>query len=766
MSFGSTDAAPQPKPKALNIAPERTSTNEEARPVPIGWGQFRLATTWLANALNVTTEKVTEEQQAGKGDSQTVTKGIEYYADLASAICLGPCDHFYKLWLNGVQAWRGDKDRGGGTYAQIEIEGRGPCYLHWGVAHQNPDIDEAGHPNYKFQTVLVMPQFFFGIDTTSAPSIEVELGRWPSFGWLTGGNSKVGSNCNPIAIIADALTHPLLFDLPESALDTAQLRLVAQELKNEGVGLSPVITSAVKLDQFLAEICSYFDAAPRWVGGRLQIILQKDAPDRSTLLTVDEGLLIDPPEISAVDWSTTKNQTRVVYTRRDNDYKEAAYTWTNEGNILLTGSTRAQTLQRPWITSQGIAQRIASRAGRIASTPRISGRCKVMERPVRKLRAGDFFRLRYTLPEIDLVCKIIERRIERPNSREVEFVWEAEPTQDGDNTDETDPRDEFPEIAAVPFARLKLLELPWPLTTGVETIGALAARGNSTTDHLSIWASTGVADYSVLGSSTDYVVAGVLAEALPAGGTISSGTGVLLDCSASVDQRIAAQTLNAALLNTTLLFIGGEICSIADAQMIAPGQYRLGRLVRGRYDTVAAAHAVGAVAYVVRSYLCTATSDAFRNGQTWNFKVQPLAGRHRVELADIAPVPLTLQMVSLRPVSPRNFAAGGVRTAPTFTVGADKVFTWSRTSWRNPSFFELFAGAYTDPDVTYDIELISGVSTIKRTISRPAGSSDWTYTAAMFAADFPSTPSSYQVRLWARWNSYRSTRYQELTLTP
>ena len=750
MSYGTTDQAPQPEQKLLNVRPERAATNEEARPVPWICGKHRLAVTWLDKAINVKTKKVTGTQQAGKNDSQTVTKGIEYRADLLALICIGKIDQLTKVWFNGSDGWHGTINAGSNNAEDFTLsKARGKATIFFGGPSQNPNFG-TGHPAYLLQACLRFKEFFFGVDTTAVPSVEVEVGRWPDFDWLP--SHKIGDDCNPIAIIADMMTNKLLYGLSESVLDQDQLADTARQLASEGFGLSSAVTRGQRMDQFLTEICSYFDGVPKWVNNKLQIHLQRNAPDRSTLPILNEWNLVDMPDVQSGDWIETYNQTRLTYIRRDNAYKEASTTWSDHGNALLTGSLRVKTLQRPWVATDSLAQKLVSQAGRKSSSPEITGKVQVIERIARNLVCGSFFRLQWTYPEIDLVCKITERRVDRPDSRMVELTWTAEPTQSGDSVDETSPRPEpTPAVpAACPVVRL--IELPWPLAPDhAATVAVLASRANGITSQFNLWASLSTANYTNVLTGSDFCTTATLTASVA-----STATTMQITLN-GVDRELDSTSLELASLNTLLLLVGNEWMSISTVNLVGADSYQLTGLLRGRFDTLSQSHAAGdQVIMIVAANIPKSQSFSYALGQSWNFKVQPFASGTALDLATITPITLTLDFTSLRPLTPLNLRATAASGGWTFT--------WSRTSWDNPGWYQLFASPFTDPDVSHVLEILSG-TTVLRTFNIATGTNSQAYTAAQLSADFSSFPASFTARLWSKRTAYRSARYLQLNLT-
>lgn len=94
--FG-TNQTPRQKPKPMGVDNSRSSTNEQAKPLPYLIGKRRFAGTFITDAFDQKNQSV---GGGGKFSSNSST-GTNYYASFAVAFCLGPCDAIHDLLLNG-----------------------------------------------------------------------------------------------------------------------------------------------------------------------------------------------------------------------------------------------------------------------------------------------------------------------------------------------------------------------------------------------------------------------------------------------------------------------------------------------------------------------------------------------------------------------------------------------------------------------------------------------------------------------------------------
>lgn len=73
----------------LGLADDRTSTNEQARPIPYMAGWQRVGVTWCAAPRNQKSTPVTSGAASGKGASKAQPSSYKYFADMVALVCLG-----------------------------------------------------------------------------------------------------------------------------------------------------------------------------------------------------------------------------------------------------------------------------------------------------------------------------------------------------------------------------------------------------------------------------------------------------------------------------------------------------------------------------------------------------------------------------------------------------------------------------------------------------------------------------------------------------
>jgi hypothetical protein len=758
--FSSTRNVPQPKQKAFNIDERNTSTNEQARPVPYFCGIARLAVTFISEAFGVRSDRI--RMKVGK---KKETVGYNYFASFAALIAHGPIDRLDAIWMDDELVWEGPLTRSG-DFADITIESRGNVRLYWGTETQasNPLLATSGtvHPAYKGQAYLVFNQLFFGRDRTNAPNIEVLVTRWPNAVWLPTPNS-IQDDVNPVIPLWDLWTNPRYgLGLPESRLDLATLATVGERLNTEGIGVSPVITRAFNFRQFLVELCECFDAHPSYDSqGRLGLALVRDPGAVSTL--IEPADLVDAPALNPQGFPDTFNETYVRFTNRDKRFQEDSVAYRDRGNFQITQTVLAQTLSRLWITRQAVAQKIANAAGRVAAQPMLSGTMRVRKSSAAKLTVGGLFQLSFPQSGAEgVLCRVERLALPAPGQSEATVSF-AEDTGffNGDHyaaVADVPPSENVFEVQALAFQ--KLIEAPWGFKeTAAPHVLFLAARGDQVSNGFKLWYQRSDASYRQIATFEAFAQRAHVVIEYPADTLlIDDHLGIEIQFD-SLDNDIDEITFLEAQENRLLLFVGNEILSCWNAQLIAAGRYHL-RTIRARYDTKRQAHAVDAEAWLIlRDDLPLRVQGMTPPEIT--YKLQPFLLQDEYDLALVSPVSMTLRQRAYRPLAPLNLRVAGDGYNPTYGTGADIVADWdmaASSSSQDPVTRVL------NPDIHKTaLEVLTTGDVLVGTFEFSGGGGPRTITNAQLLAALGSE-TDFKLRAWFVRSGLRSLNHDEVTV--
>ncbi len=760
MSFSSTKNLPPPKQKPFNIDEQRTSTNQQARPVPYIAGITRIAVTFISEAFKVKSKKV--QMKVGK---KKETVGYNYFASFAALIGHGPIDRIDAIWMDDELVWSGPLTRSG-DFASITIEGRGNVRLYWGTdtQTQDPVLATSGtvHPAYRGQAYMVFDQLFFGRDRTNAPNIEVQVTRWPNASWLATPNS-IQDDVNPVIPLWDLWTNPRYgLGLPESRLDMDSLAAVGEQLDTEDIGVSPVIARTMSFRQFLIELCECFDAYPTYDDqGRLGLALVRESVAVAPVIGPTD--LVDPPTLNPQGWHDTLNETFVRFTDRAHRFEESSVAYRDRGNYQITQAVLSQTLSRLWITRQAVAQKVANAAGRVSAKPLLSGSMRVRKSSGANLTVGGLFTLNFPQSGVSgVLCRVERFSLPAPGQSEVTVSF----TEDTGffNADhyaagaDTPPADNVFEVQEVDYE--KLIEAPWAIKeTSTPFILFLAARGDVVSNGFNLWKQRTDLSYRDAGTFDNFAQRAHVVTEYPASTLLIDdylGMDIQFD---SLDNELDEYPFTEAQQNRLLVFVGDEILSVWNVQLIAAGRYRLWT-IRARYDTKRQTHPVNAEVWVaLREDLAMRSDDMSPPDKT--FKLQPFLLQSEFDLAEVDPISIALQKRAFRPLAPLNLRVADDGYNPTYTTGADIIADWDK-SWHRSSEDTVTKVLSPDIDKTA-LEVLTTANVLKGTFEYSGGAGPRTITNAQLVLALGSE-TDFKLRAYFVRSGYRSLNYDEVTV--
>lgn len=744
--------------KAAGLRSHQLSTAEQARPAPIFAGTQRVGSTWLCEPFNVR--------------SLSHKRGNYNLASWALLHCRGRVDTLYKfIWDNAV-IWEGAVDVvAPDNWVNITMNPQGQVKLYVGSNTQSQDAllaTNANHPAYRNLCYSVYNDALLGIGRSTPPNVEVVMGRWPKPAWWYAGDTKIGADVNPAAFVAELLQDSIFgLGLPDSRIYTSSFNAAGLTLLTEGLGISPLITRRQGLRQIIADVMATVDGYLYLTGdGKIGMGLVR-APGSVT--EIAEAELIEAPSSEPESWPETANMTNVAYTNRENLYNQENALYPDRGNFQITGSTRTESAQRPWITTEANAQRVALALGARMALPSIQGVAKVRRSVGMALIPGEAIRLQWAARGLDITARVKTLTIPRPKaSPDITLQWELD--HGHLNAEYFTPIAEVPAPGggAPAAAPQKLIEWPWMREHNTPRLVALLARtvgGSAGYFAHQRWPS---GTYEEVGFSFNFPMKGHVVDANYPAATeiIDGGLGIVVQFD-GYDATLENITLEDGLQNKWMLMVDGEICSAYGATLLAAGKYRI-FLVRERFDTVRAAHLINAEVWVFR--LDSAPFfEANNELTTQTFKLQQVIERAPEDLAGVTAVATTTTQRFWRPIEPANLAAFGDKTNPTYTTGQDVPLSWTVRDLQQDGYWDGWEGGQTidGPDAVLEFWTTGGV--LKQTVevvfdNSVAAASAYTLTNANLVS-WIGSETSFDVRAYHRRNGFRSTRYASLRVT-
>lgn len=553
----------------------------------------------------------------------------------------------------------------GADSTDITIPDFGTATIYWGTETQATDAYLSGvsgiqHPPYKGICYIVFHQLFLGFNQTNVQNVEVVVERTPSFDWMTNtAHAVIAGDCNPGIVLADMLLNKRCgLACSTDDVDTAALDAAIEQLFSEEVGLSPLLTRPEEVRSQIVEILSMVDAAVVLdADGKLSIALQRQASIQA--LTIDETDLVDLPQFDPADWSSVINETYINYTDRDAGWNTDYVVWKDNAGFFAKNRPEPQNLDKPFITQKVLAQVLATILGQAAALPQSAGKLQIAytDAIFASCAPGNGFTFSYTSrPALAGIYRITKRTLPDPAKPvfEIEVALDRSylytstffgglVTRGIGGTPTGGTGGDVPPLEPIPTTTAALFELPVALCPNSQpAIAALVQRDATSTLSAQLWLGrnyvfngTAPESFFALGTITKFALHGELtadypasaatlaiANALPAEADnplpLTDGFNVQLD---GPDQTMPDVSDFDALANTVLLFVDGEIMSVAEASLTGAGAYGL-TVIRGRFGTPIQDHAAGAAVYIIaRADLAIFQHAHFRGGNTGRFKL-------------------------------------------------------------------------------------------------------------------------------------------------
>jgi hypothetical protein len=422
----------------------------------------------------------------------------EYHGSLAGVVCNGPVDVLEEIIVDGETAWKGPLYRGSSTnYSTITVDSRRVIRFYWGTETQsvdtllNPGGNNHGHehPAYKGVCYIVLVDFFFGRERTSAPNIEVVVSRKPQQSVFDNGAAGLfDGQASPVASLADFFTHPRHgLGLGASGFDLNSWFATSDQLflnnRHSNTYISALLNQQVPVRQAAAEMALNTDLWLRFNPDSEKIEAGAWPHDATIdvsglpLLTADE--LTERPKFEGGGWGESETGWAITFTDRDRGFKETTEKHDDLRALRIVGDHRRATLKRPWIMRRDQAFFHVTEYGKSKGQPVIKGELTVRRVKAIGIRPGDLIRVDID-PEpggaqVQQVFRVTERTI--PQTGPIKLRIEAEmgispivytPTADlPDSPQQNEP-------PAIAYQRI--FELPAPLAAGGIQVGVLAER--------------------------------------------------------------------------------------------------------------------------------------------------------------------------------------------------------------------------------------------------------------------------------------------------
>jgi len=355
----------------------------------------------------------------GSSDSEAIV-GYRYHLGIHFALCHGPVDEVQEILVDQRTAWIGSVSStqdisisAAGLFGGESREGgiSGTVGLLFGEPTQARDgylVSKLGSAIPAFRGVLsaVLKRCYIGTNPYLKPWA-FRVKRIPGKGWYSA-KSEIGGHANPAHILYECITNAEWgMGYPDSSIDDANFRAVADTLYDEGFGLSMIFNQQAPIHQFIQTVVDHIGAVFRLNPGTglFEIKLIRDDYTPADLPLLNESNIIALDRYQRAAWGETVNEIILKY--QDNDFKPVSVTVQDIGNIHMQGGVVSESVELTGIHDDLLAQRVAMRELRSRSTPVSSVRISA-NRQAWGILPGDVFRLSWPkLGLSDVVYRVL-----------------------------------------------------------------------------------------------------------------------------------------------------------------------------------------------------------------------------------------------------------------------------------------------------------------------------------------------------------------------
>lgn len=616
---------------ADKIAAFQSTTCEFGTPLPLAFGTCKRGPN-LINYQDFYAEPIVTTQKTGKRSSATQID-YKYYAYIEMALCEGVIDGIGRLWVGdktyeSLAAFNAAENNQGAPLTLNDGSNPSPTVY---MLSKHSDI-AVGYDTMAYLYGYV----YLGMNNASIPSYGIEI-----LGLLRG--SGDGTDANPAAVINYLLTLLGYGNNVDSASYTEFL-LYCEEADLLISTPQDAFTSQKKCQEVIKELLTITNTYMFWSVDEFKFV-PRDTMARGewTPRALGNGPQLTPQEMEhqadgacvifeRKDSSEVYNRFGVVFTSRANQYEPETVFYEDTADIAINGIKSSPDLDAKWLHTVERAVTVAEMQARINRTENIRYTFKVSW-AYAYLEPGDIVTL--TDPDVGLNQQLVMIETVTENADEtltITALRREETTVATYDTGESsyniiDNNNEPGDTKAPVF-----FEPPADLATSSYFELWIALQGQTADwGGCSIYASSQDSGYELSGTHNRHSNYGKLLTALTA-----NGTSVDIEFSNIYPVQLPAGSAQDAADGLCNIYIDGEFCAYTNAELIGANQYRL-TLLRGRYGSTAASHAINANFAMMDESLYCLILPASAAGKTiyMKFPAFNVLGKKSQDLADV-----------------------------------------------------------------------------------------------------------------------------------
>lgn len=642
-------------------------------------------------------------------------------------------------------------------------------------------------PNYPKVCYAVFKQFYVGTSSYPKP-VNFILRRCPDP--LAMGTSTARLNqqtdgsadANPAFAVYDLLTNADFgLGISPTLIDATSFQNAASTLASEQLGISVNLDQESTGDAIISEILRHMDGAlyiePTSGLWTLKLVRADYDPATIPVLTVDN--VLDTPKFSRSQWRETVNQVFVQYLDRNADFQTRTVQSHDLANVVVTGETRAQTLEFKMLSNSAAAALTATRAlkpltlplgkltlsaNRIAWAWRQAGVFKFTWTPlgivavvfrISRIGYGQLTDGKITVEAIEDVFGIASA------------AFQAPPPSGWVSPIGSPLAPIFQRLYEVPYARISTIS---GLTFGI-WVYALCSRQDGTPTDFEVFQNFGSGDTQT-NDLFNFCPAGLLTAKYSAATVARDATGFTVGAAGADLSSLASTDATGLFAGTNLALIDEELISWRVRTVNGDGSVTITDILRGVLDTTPADHNSGAVVFFLSNGAEQMTQpQAYGSDLTVRAKFLPSNNSGTFPLSSAIENDLTTRSKYLRPYPPGNLQiqgnAYGTRPAA-ITGGANLSYTWaSRNRLTQTSGVVMVAqdAASITPESgeSYVVKIYCG-AVLKHTRAIAGGTFTDTYLATDHAIDDPTLLLPVTVQIFSTGTNGDSFYSQSFTL--
>ena len=574
---------------AEKISQFQSTTCDFGTPLPYVFGTAKRGPN-LINYQDFYAQTIKTRQKTGKRSHATQID-YKYYAYIELALCEGIIDGINRLWV-------GDKEYTSLAAFNASGDNQGaPLSLNTGSVTTPTAYMASNHPDIAVgydQMAYLYGYVFLGLNNASIPSYSFEVQ-----GLLRG--SGDGTDANPAAVIAFLLTLLGYGNNIDSTSYTEYL-LYCEEADLLISTPQDEFTSQKKCQEVIKELLTLTNTYMFWSVDRFKFVPRDTMPrGQWTPRSIGNGPHLTPEDMAQQsdgacviyerkDSSEIYNRFGVTFTSRANQYESETVFYEDTNDIASNGIKSAPDVDGSWLHTVERAVTVAEMQARINRIENIKYTFR-LSWAYAYLEPGDIVTL--TDPEIGLNQQLVMIDSITENADETLTVT-ALRREDATAVTYSTGTDDYNIIdnnGAPGNVRTPIIFTPPSALASSSYLEVwIALQGQNTSwGGCQVYASTKDGDYELSGTHNRSSNYGKLLTALT-----DDGTSVDVEFSNVDTVELLAGSAQDAADGLTDIYIDGEFCAYTAATLIGTNQYRL-TLVRGKYGSTAAAHAVNAV---------------------------------------------------------------------------------------------------------------------------------------------------------------------------